>query len=88
VKHQTKRENSHISEQAGTRGTGDSTGSNTCPKCGGEMVSVSQGVTTEYPSPALERLVCSVSGCNYVRYSKLDETGFADSRKAVGGKGA
>jgi hypothetical protein len=52
------------------------------------MISSSQGVTTKYPSPALERLVCSDSGCNYARYVKLDESGFADEREAVGEKGA
>ena len=49
-----------------------------CPKCGATMISTSQQVTAEYPSPPLERLVCSSMGCNYVKYVKLNEFGFAE----------
>lgn len=87
MKHQTK-PNGSVAKKGRTRNNGGNAGSYSCPRCGGEMISSSQGVTTKYPSPALERLVCSDSGCNYARYVKLDESGFADEREAVGEKGA
>ncbi|MBS3787274.1 hypothetical protein KGY79_03645 [Candidatus Bipolaricaulota bacterium] len=48
-----------------------------CPRCGGEVVPTTQGVSASFPSPALRRLVCSESDCNYVKYVKLNSTGFA-----------
>lgn len=53
-----------------------SSGSRFCPRCGSEIVTTGQGVAASFPSPAIERLVCSDSACNYVKYVKLDSTGF------------
>ena len=46
--------------------------SSSCPRCGGQMVAGTHQVSASFPSPALERLVCSDPSCNYVRYTKLD----------------
>jgi len=60
---------------------------NSCPKCGGEMITTSRGVVASFPSPALERLVCSGSNCSYVRYVKLDSNGFSVKSELNGQKG-
>ena len=60
---------------------------NSCPRCGGEMVTTSRGVVASFPSPALERLVCSGSNCSYVRYVKLDSNGFSVKSEMNGRKG-
>lgn len=44
----------------------------TCPKCGEKMVVGTRQVVSNFPAPALERLVCSGSSCNYSQYVKLD----------------
>ncbi|MFB6291686.1 MAG: hypothetical protein ABEJ25_08195 [Candidatus Bipolaricaulia bacterium] len=55
----------------------ENTGSS-CPECGEELVATRRGVTSAFPSPALERKSCTNSSCNYFRYVKLNSDGFAD----------
>ncbi|MBS3735969.1 MAG: hypothetical protein V5A87_02435 [Candidatus Bipolaricaulota bacterium] len=64
------------------------TGRRSCPRCGGEMTTTRQGVVASFPSPALERLVCSDSGCNYAKYVKLDSNGFFSDGSPAARKGA
>ncbi|MFB6215242.1 MAG: hypothetical protein ABEI54_05150 [Candidatus Bipolaricaulia bacterium] len=64
-----------------------SPGNRFCPRCGGEMVTTGQGVAASFPSPALERLVCSDSSCNYVKYVKLDSNGFLPGGSSAASKG-
>ncbi len=58
-----------------------------CPRCGDEMTATTKGVAASYPSPALERLVCSDSGCDYVKYVKLDSNGFPPKGNQVSDRG-
>lgn len=62
-------------------------GNHVCPRCGGEVVATSQGVTASFPSPALESRICSDSECNYVKYVKLGSNGFATEGSAATDKG-
>ncbi|MFW6005833.1 MAG: hypothetical protein ACOC9A_00135 [Candidatus Bipolaricaulota bacterium] len=65
-----------------------STNHHSCPRCGGKMATTARGVVASFPSPALERLVCSDPDCNYTRYVKLDSNGFPSDRSLVARKGA
>ena len=58
-----------------------------CPRCGGKMVPTQQQVVSEYPAPALERLVCNKPSCNYVKYVKLDENGCGEGKNPGGRRG-
>lgn len=64
-----------------------SEGNHCCPRCGSDIVATGQGVTASFPSPALERLVCSHSGCNYVKYVKLGSDGFGPKSSPATNRG-
>ena len=65
----------------------DTNGAELCPRCGAEMVTTSRGVSASFPSPALDRLVCSGSNCGYVKYVKLDSLGYGAETTRPTGKG-
>ena len=71
----------------GSGGAMEAEGNHLCPKCGGKMVVSSQGVTASFPSPTLERLICTDPGCKHVKYVKMDSSGFTAEAGPVAKKG-
>ncbi len=78
---QVKQSSRAIAEETGEAAT------DRCPQCGGAMAPTTQQVTAAFPSPALERFVCSETSCNYVKYAKLNDGELRAPDEVVAKKG-